>query len=91
MTYTQFMRHGRKINFGHVKGAYKGEDIVETILRFAREYRVGHIIIGKPGPLPFFQRWLGRKTLAERLILQAQGVHIVVVDTEVKPESELYP
>ena len=70
---------------------YKGEDIVETILRFAREYRVGHIIIGKPGPLPFFQRWLGRKTLAERLILQAQGVHIVVVDTEVKPESDLYP
>ena len=70
---------------------YKGEDIVETILRFAREYRVGHIIIGKPGPLPFLQRWLGRKTLAERLILQAQGVHIVVVDTEVKPESDLYP
>jgi two-component system sensor histidine kinase KdpD len=70
---------------------YKGEDIVETILRFAREYRVGHIIIGKPGPLPFFQRWLGRKTLAERLILQAQGVNIVVVDTEVKPESDLYP
>ena len=68
---------------------YKGEDIVETILRFAREYRVGHIIIGKPGPLPAWKRWLGRKTLAERLILQAQGVHIVVVDTEVKPESEL--
>ncbi len=70
---------------------YKGEDIVETILRFAREYRVGHIIIGKPGPLPAWKRWLGRKTLAERLILQAQGVHIVVVDTEVKPESDLYP
>jgi two-component system, OmpR family, sensor histidine kinase KdpD len=31
---------------------YKGEDVVETILHFAREYRVGHIIIGKPGPLP---------------------------------------
>ncbi len=70
---------------------YKGEDIVETILRFAREYRVGHIIIGKPGPLPPWKRWLGRKTLAERLILQAQGVHIVVVDTEMKPESDLYP
>jgi two-component system sensor histidine kinase KdpD len=70
---------------------YKGEDIVETILRFAREYRVGHIIIGKPGPLPAWKRWLGRKTLAERLILLAQGVHIVVVDTEVKPESDLYP
>ena len=70
---------------------YKGEDVVETILHFAREYRVGHIVIGKPGPLPFWKRWLGRKTLAEQLILQAQGVHIVVVDTEVKPESDLYP
>ena len=67
---------------------YKGEDIVETILHFAREYRVGHIVIGKPGPLPFFQRWLGRKTLAEQLILKARGVNIVVVDTELKPENE---
>ena len=41
---------------------YKGEDIVETILHFAKEYRVGHIVIGKPGPLPFWKRWLGRKT-----------------------------
>jgi two-component system sensor histidine kinase KdpD len=70
---------------------YKGEDVVETILNFAREYRVGHIVIGKPGPLPAWKRWLGRKTLAEQLILKARGVHIVVVDTEVKPESDLYP
>ena len=61
---------------------YKGEDMVETILHFAREYRVGHIVIGKPGPLPFWKRWLGRKTLAERLILKARGVNIVVVDTD---------
>lgn len=70
---------------------YKGEDVVETILHFAREYRVGHIVIGKPGPLPAWKRWLGRKTLAEQLILKAHGAHIVVVDTEVKPESDLYP
>ena len=67
---------------------YKGEDIVETILRFAREYRVGHIIIGKPGPLPAWKRYLGRKTLVEQLILKARGVNIVVVDTELKPENE---
>jgi two-component system sensor histidine kinase KdpD len=70
---------------------YKGEDVVETILHFAREYRVGHIVIGKPGPLPFFKRWLGRKTLAEQLILKARGVTIVVVDTELKPEHETLP
>jgi two-component system sensor histidine kinase KdpD len=61
---------------------------VETILHFAREYRVGHIVIGKPGPLPFLKRWLGCKTLAEKLILQARGVTIVVVDTELKTENE---
>jgi two-component system, OmpR family, sensor histidine kinase KdpD len=52
---------------------YKGEDVVETILHVAREYRVGHIVMGKPGPLPFLKSWLGCKTLAEKLILQARG------------------
>jgi two-component system sensor histidine kinase KdpD len=66
---------------------YKGEDIVETILHFAREYRVGHIVIGKPGPLSAWKRWLGRKSIAEQLILKARGVNIVVVDTELKPEE----
>ncbi len=67
---------------------FKGEDVVETILHFAREYRVGHIVIGKPGPLPAWKRWLGYKTIVEQLILKApKGVNIVVVDTQ-KPEEE---
>ena len=70
---------------------YKGEDVVETILHFAREYRVGHIVLGKPGPLPAWKRWLGRKTLAEQLILKARGVTIVVVDAALKPENEASP
>ncbi len=61
---------------------YKGEDIVATILHFAREYHVGHIVIGKPGRLPAWRRWLGQKTVAEQLIfLSPPGVTIVVVDT----------
>ncbi len=59
---------------------YKGEDIADTILHFAREYRVGHIVIGRPSPLPFWKNWLGRKTIVERLILKAKGLTIVVVD-----------
>lgn len=66
---------------------YKGEDIVETILHFAREYRVGHIVIGKPGPLPAWKRWLGRKTVAEQLILKVKGVTVVVMDTALKHEN----
>ena len=67
---------------------YQGEDVAETILHFAREYRVGHIVIGKPGPLPDWKRWLGRKTIVEQLILKAHGVTIVVVDTGLKPGHE---
>jgi two-component system, OmpR family, sensor histidine kinase KdpD len=59
---------------------YKGEDIADTILHFAREYRVGHIVIGRPSPLPFWKNWLGRKTIVEKLILKARGLTIVVVD-----------
>ena len=67
---------------------YKGQDVAETILHFAREYRVGHIVIGKPGPLPAWKRWLGRKTIVEQLIRKAHGITIVVVDTGSKPEDE---
>ena len=67
---------------------YKGEDVAETILHFAREYRVGHIVIGKPGALPAWKRWLGRRTIVEQLIRKARGITIVVVDTELKPEND---
>ena len=68
---------------------YKGQDIVDTILRFVREYRVGHIVIGSPGHLPFWKRILGKKNVVERLIDQARGVTIVVLDTheETGPET----
>jgi two-component system sensor histidine kinase KdpD len=67
---------------------YKGEDVAETILHFAREYRVGHIVIGKPGELPAWKRLLGRRTIVEQLIYQAHGITLVVVDTGSKPEKE---
>ena len=35
---------------------YKGEDVADTILRFAQEYRVGHIVMGYPGEIPFWKR-----------------------------------
>jgi len=61
---------------------YKGEDIVETILHFAKEYRVSHIVIGRPGQLPAWKRWLWQKTVAEQLLFKAPpGVTIVVRDT----------
>jgi two-component system sensor histidine kinase KdpD len=60
---------------------------VDTILHFAREYRVGHIVVGRPGPLPAWKRWLGRKTIVERLIVKARGLTIVVVDPKAETEK----
>ncbi|NTU88077.1 MAG: PTS sugar transporter subunit IIA, partial [Chlorobiaceae bacterium] len=36
-------------NLGATVFTYKGDDVVKTILQFAHEYRVGHIIIGNSG------------------------------------------
>jgi two-component system sensor histidine kinase KdpD len=60
---------------------YKGEDIVDTILRFAREYRVGHIVVGKSGPKPRWKRLRRNKAVIEHLIRDSHGFNIVVVDT----------
>jgi two-component system sensor histidine kinase KdpD len=60
---------------------YKGEDIVDTILRFAKEYRVGHIIIGRPGAKTFFRMFGRNKDIVGDLIKKAQGVTVIVLDT----------
>lgn len=70
---------------GAIVFTYKGEDLAATIIRFAREYRIGHIIIGTPSRLPFFKRVFFKKTLSERLIQEARGINIVVVDTGRQP------
>ena len=67
---------------GAIVFTYKGSDIVDTILHFAREYGVGHIVIGRPGPLPFFKRILREKSIAEKLILKSHGHTVVIVDVE---------
>jgi len=60
---------------------YKGEDIAGTILRFAREYQVGHIVTGSPVRLSFWEKLLGKKSIPEFLMEQARGITIVVLDT----------
>lgn len=66
---------------GAIVFTFKGEDIVKTILQFAREYRVGHIVIGSPGKIPFWKRLRGERSVAERLIRNARGVTVTVLDT----------
>jgi two-component system sensor histidine kinase KdpD len=61
---------------------FKGQDVADTILRFAAEYRVGQIVIGRPRPLPWWRRMIGQRTVAEDLIRRAQGITVTVVDAE---------
>jgi two-component system sensor histidine kinase KdpD len=65
---------------------YKGSDIAGTILRFAREYLVGHIVTGSPARVSFWKRIMGKKSIPEFLMEQARGVTIVVLDTK-PPET----
>jgi two-component system sensor histidine kinase KdpD len=60
---------------------YKGEDIADTILRFAKEYRVGHIVIGRPGHKPFWKRFGRNRDIVTSLIENARGATIIVLDT----------
>ena len=63
---------------------YKGEDIVATVLHFAYEYRVGHIVLGSPAPVPFWKRIIGRRSIPERLMEEARGMTIVILDTRLQ-------
>jgi len=59
---------------------YKGEDIVDTILRFAKEYRVGHIVVGRSHPKPLWKRIGTNKAIVANLVKTARGVTIIVID-----------
>ena len=67
---------------------YKGEDVADTILRFAAEYRVGHIVVGKAPARPFWRRWGRNKEIVEDLIRNARGITVIVVDpSEASPAA----
>ena len=67
---------------------YKGEDVADTLLRFAKEYRVGHIVIGRPTPKPLWKRYGRNRNVVGNLIKNAKGVTVIVLDTR---EEEALP
>lgn len=67
---------------------YKGDDVVKTILQFAKEYRVGTIVIGGPGKkMPVWKRLRGETGIVDRLITEGNGITVVVLDTRHIPED----
>lgn len=80
------------LTLAHQLGAtvftYKGDDIVKTILQFAKEYRVGHIVIGTPGrKVSFWRRLRGEVSIMERLVTEGTGITVVVLDTKAIPDD----
>ena len=66
---------------GAIVFTYKGEDIPDTLLRFAREYNVGTIVAGSPTPVPAWKHIFGARSTVDRLIHNARGITVVVLDT----------
>lgn len=65
---------------------FKSDNIVETILQFAREHRVGHIVIGPSArKLSWLDRLLGKSTLLEQLTLANRDFKIVVTENRGEP------
>ena len=60
---------------------YKGEDVVRTLLQFGKEYRVGHIVIGSPTARSLWERFRGKTGIVDRLVHEAKGVTVTVLDT----------
>lgn len=63
---------------------YRGDDVAQTVLRFADEYGAGHVVIGRGGALPWWRRAFGQRTVQERLVDGAEGRTVVVVDTSIR-------
>jgi len=55
----------------------KGEDVAQTLVSFAREYGITHIVVGRPGSRKL--RRLFKKTLHEKILAQLPDVDLVVV------------
>lgn len=67
---------------------FKGQDVVDAILKFANEYRVGHIVIGRPTLIPEWKRFFGKRSVAEELVARAEGFSVVVVDAQAQGGQE---
>jgi two-component system, OmpR family, sensor histidine kinase KdpD len=61
---------------------FKGDDVIKTILQFAREYQVGEIIIGNDGRKPsIWNRFLGRKSIFEQLINACNEIRVTAFNS----------
>jgi two-component system sensor histidine kinase KdpD len=70
---------------GAIVFTVKGDDVVQVLLDFARRYRVGNLIVGKPSRLRWFP-WSRGARVVERL-LALKGFSVQVVDASEPPPA----
>ena len=69
---------------------FTGDDVVKTLLQFAREYRVGHIVVGAPGRrLSLWSRLTGDLGIVDRLISQGGDFTVVILSAEKRADRGL--
>jgi len=82
------------LSLAHKLGAsvvtLQGDDVAATLLAFAEQYGVGHLVVGRPRKLPWWRRLL-RSSVAENLVRTAHGVSIEVCDVDVRPKPSMEP
>jgi two-component system sensor histidine kinase KdpD len=76
---------------GAIVFTYKGEDVVRTLLQFAKEYRVGHIVIGSPRSRSLWEKLRGKTGIVDRLIHEAKGVTVTILDTSEGEKPQMQP
>jgi len=76
---------------GAIVFTYKGENVVRTLLQFAKEYRVGHIVIGSPRTRSLWERLRGKTGIVDRLIHEAKGATVTVLDTREEEPPKVQP
>lgn len=67
----------------------KGEDVAGTLCRFAQEYRVGHVLVGKPRPRRWWESLMRRRDVVRGLLRKDGGFTLAVIDAHsaLKPKS----
>jgi two-component system sensor histidine kinase KdpD len=63
---------------GGVPSTFKGNDVVDAIAAFVKEYGITHIVLGRTQQ-PWYRRWFSRSIL-DRLLRAVPGVDVIVVD-----------
>jgi two-component system sensor histidine kinase KdpD len=59
---------------------FKGSDVVTTIVAFAKEYEITHVVMGR-SRRPWYRRWFGRSVL-DRLLQALPDADVLVVGEE---------